>query len=296
MKKLYILPFDHRGSFMKIINASSPPTEEDVAKAKEYKKIIYEAFQKSVDKGVPKDRAGILVDEWLGSGILADAKSKGFITATSFEKSGKEEFEFERDDWQQQLSEIDPTYAKVLVRYNPEGDGELNARQNERLAELGKYLAGKENGYLFELLVPATDGQMEKAGGDKSRYEHEIRPDLTVQALKEIQAAGVSPDVWKLEGMDSEEAMQKVSAQVRAGNENAGIIILGRGESAEKAEQWLRIGAKAENAVGFAVGRTIFKGALKEYEEGSLSREEAVGKISENYSFFVDVWRKVKSE
>ena len=281
---------------MKIINASSPPTDADVSKAKEYKRIIYDAFQKSVEQGVPKDRAGILVDEWLGKEILADAKSKSFITANSFEKSGQEEFEFEREDWRQQLSEINPTYAKVLVRYNPEGDKELNARQNARLVELGKHLADKENKYLFELLVPATERQMEAAGGDKTKYEQEIRPDLTVQALKEIQEAGVNPEIWKLEGMDSEEAMQKVSDQVKAGNENAGIIILGRGESAEKAEQWLRIGAKADNAVGFAVGRTIFKDALKEFESGSLSRDDAVDKISKNYSFFVDVWRKVKNE
>ena len=296
MKKLYVLPFDHRGSFMKMINSSSPPSDEDVERAREYKKVIYDAFRKSVEDGVPKDSAGILVDEWLGKDVLEQAKSDGFIVANTFEKSGQDEFDFEREDWQQQLAEVKPDYVKVLVRYNPEGDQELNKRQLSKLAKLGDHLKDGPSGYLFELLVPATDGQMERAGNDKSRYEHEIRPDLTVKALKEIQEAGVDPDIWKLEGMDSDDAMKKVSDQVRQGNENAGIIILGRGESAEKAEQWLKTGAKSENAVGFAVGRTIFKDAVADYSSGKISRDDAVSKISRNYSFFVDVWRKAKSE
>ncbi|MAG16031.1 IolC myo-catabolism protein [Candidatus Woesearchaeota archaeon] len=296
MTELYILPFDHRGSFMKIIAAASPPTEEDVAKAKEYKKIIYEALQKSIEGGVPKDKAGILVDEWLGKEILTDAKSKGLITCTPLEKSGQDEFDFDREDWKKQIEEIDPTYVKVLVRYNPEEDKEMNARQAARLVELGNHLKTIGKKYLFELLVPATDGQMEQAGNDKDKYEQELRPDLMVRAIKEIQDAGVDPHVWKLEGLDSTEKMQKVGDQVKAGNAEAGIIILGRGESAEKAEHWLRMGAKVDNAVGFAVGRTVFKDALSEYAAGTMTREQARDKISENYSFFVSVWQKVKAE
>lgn len=296
MAELFILPFDHRGSFMKIIGASSPPTEADISKAREYKKIIFDAFKKSVAGGVPKDKAGVLVDEWLGAEILAEAKGLGFITATPFEKSGQDEFDFEFPNWKEKIEELDTTYVKVLVRYNIEGDAEMNARQASRLCELGEYLSDRENRFLFELLVPATDEQMEQAGGDNDKYEQEIRPSLMVAAIRELQNSGVNPDVWKLEGLDSTEKMQAVGNQVKAGNPDAGIIILGRGESAEKAEHWLRMGAKVDNAIGFAVGRTVFKDALSEYAAGKISREDAVKKISDNYSFFVKVWQKVKSE
>ncbi len=296
MTELFILPFDHRGSFMKIIGASSPPTDADIAKAREYKKIIFDAFKKSVAGGVPKDKAGVLVDEWLGADILREAKSLGFITATPFEKSGQDEFDFEFPGWKGKVDELDATYVKVLVRYNVEGDADMNARQAARLAELGDFLSEKKSRFLFELLVPATDGQMEQAGGDNDRYEQEIRPSLMVAAIRELQAAGVNPDVWKLEGLDSTEKMQAVGEQVREGNPDAGIIILGRGESAEKAENWLRMGARVDNAIGFAVGRTVFKDALSDYAAGKISRQEAVNKISDNYSFFVKVWQKVKSE
>ncbi len=296
MDELFILPFDHRGSFMKIISASSPPTEADIAKAREYKKIIFDAFKKSVAEGVPKDKAGVLVDEWLGAEILAEAKKLGFITATPFEKSGQDEFDFEFPDWKGKVEELDTTYVKVLVRYNVEGDADMNARQAALLSELSEYLSDKKNRFLFELLVPATPAQMELAGGNVEKYEQEIRPSLMVAAIKELQEAGVNPDVWKLEGLDSTEKMQAVGDQVREGNPDAGIIILGRGESAEKAEHWLRMGAKVSNAIGFAVGRTVFKDALSEYAAGKISRQDAVRKISDNYSFFVKVWQKVKSE
>ncbi len=296
MTELFILPFDHRGSFMKIIGASSTPTEADIAKAREYKRIIFDAFKKSVEEGVPKDKAGVLVDEWLGSEILSEAKRIGFITATPFEKSGQDEFDFEFPNWKEKVEELDPTYVKVLVRYNVEGDAGMNERQAARLAELGEYLSDRENRFLFELLVPATAEQMEQAGGDNDKYEQEIRPSLMVAAIKELQDSGVNPDVWKLEGLDSTEKMQAVGDQVMEGNPEAGIIILGRGESAEKAEHWLKMGAKVGNAIGFAVGRTVFKDALSEYAAGKISRQDAVKKISDNYSFFVKVWQKVKAE
>ncbi len=296
MAELFILPFDHRGSFMKIIGASSPPTDADIAKAREYKKIIFDAFKKSIVEGVPKDKAGVLVDEWLGAEILKEAKKLGFITATPFEKSGQDEFDFEFPNWKAKVEEIDTTYIKVLVRYNVEGDADMNERQVVRLAELGDFLSEKQNRFLFELLVPATSGQMELAGGNVEKYEQEIRPSLMVAAIKELQDSGVNPDVWKLEGLDSTEKMQAVGNQVREGNPDAGIIILGRGESAEKAEHWLRMGARVDNAIGFAVGRTVFKDSLSEYAAGKISREDAVRKISDNYSFFVKVWQKVKGE
>jgi len=289
MENLYILPFDHRGSFMKIIGAESPPTEEDLATAREYKGMIYQAFKKSIAAGVDKSVAGILTDEWLGLNVLREAKADGFITATPYEKSGQDEFDFDHENWKEKVDELDTTYVKVLVRYNPEGDKEMNVRQGKRLAELSDFLKDKKSKFLFELLVPATDEQLEKAGSQEA-YETDMRVDLMIEAVNELYAAGVTPDIWKIEGLDTTEKMQKVGDAVKAGNSEAGIIILGRGESSEKAAHWLSVGAKVDNAVGFAVGRTIFKEALADFAAGKSTKDEAIQKISDNYSSFVKVW------
>jgi len=281
---LYILAFDHRGSFMKkIVKAQDPPSEEDIAKARELKKIIYKGFERAVEQGVPKDSAGVLVDEWLGKDILADANNKGYITCTPFEQTGKKEFEFD-GDYRERLARLNPKYVKVLVRYNPEDDMELNQRQAKRLAELSRFLEDKPQQFLFELLVLPTEEQK------SDNYDQELRPVLMIRAINELYEAGIKPDIWKIEGLDELDKMKKVAEVVKAGNENAKIVILGRGESKEKAEHWLRVGKQVDNAVGFAVGRTIFMQPLIDYSQELIKRDEAVRQIAENYRFFVNTW------
>ncbi|GCE24461.1 DUF2090 domain-containing protein [Dictyobacter kobayashii] len=119
-KPLYILPFDHRASYIKgLFGWKEPLNAEQVAVVAESKQVIYEGFKKA---HVSKDVAGILVDEQYGISILRDAVQHGTITAVSVEKSGQDEFDFAYgDDFVQHIEAINPTFAKVLVRYNPEG-------------------------------------------------------------------------------------------------------------------------------------------------------------------------------
>ncbi len=287
-KELYILPFDHRNSFIKgilgIVNGE--PSEDDLEKARELKRIIYDAFVESVNSGVSKEYAGILVDEWLGSSVLDDAQKEGFIVCVPVEKSGQKEFDFENgDNFREGIEKRNPTYVKALLRYNPDDDKEMNSRQAAKLAALGDFLKEKENKFLLEMLVPPTAEQKVKD------YDNKIRPKLEVKAVKELHAAGVNPDVWKIEGMDKSSDMQKVADEIVKENKDAKIIILGRGESKEHAEKWLKAGKKVDIAIGFAIGRTIFKEALEEFTKENISREEAVLRIKENYMHFVDVWQ-----
>ena len=141
------------------------------------KEVIYDAFKAAVAGGVPKERAGILVDEQFGAGILRDARKQGFITACPAEKSGQDEFDFEYGpDFARHIEEFDPTFCKVLVRYNPEGDKELNRRQAARLKQLSDYLHASGRLYMFELLVPPVPDQLQRLGNDKKAYDLQLRP------------------------------------------------------------------------------------------------------------------------
>jgi myo-inositol catabolism protein IolC len=290
-KELYILPFDHRNSFIKVILGvkDRKPTEVEINKAKELKMMIYEAFKKAVDEGIPKESAGILTDPWLGIDVLKKAKEEGFIFCIPVEKSGQDEFRFERIFWIPYIKKWNPFFVKALVRYNPEGDKELNRRQAARLAVLGRFLKRKGIKFMFELLVPPTES--EKKAKD---YENRLRPKLMVKAIDELHKAKVFPDVWKIEGLDSAEAMQKVADKVIESFPEAKIIILGRGESRAQAEKWLKAGAKVDAAIGFAVGRTVFQKPCEDYINNRISREKAVENIKEDYVHFVDIWRKAR--
>jgi tagatose-1,6-bisphosphate aldolase len=191
---LYILPFDHRGSFQTGMfgweGALSPEQTVQIAAAK---RVIYDGLKEAVAAGVPKEHAGILVDEQFGAAILRDAARSGYVTCAPAEKSGQEEFDFEYgEDFAEHIEACNPTFCKVLVRYNPEGDTRLNQRQAARLRRLSDYLHAHERKYMFELLVPATPGQLNQVGGDRQRYDHERRPALMVNAIRELQEAASS--------------------------------------------------------------------------------------------------------
>src|SRR5499433_2049040 len=141
-RPLYILPFDHRGSFeLKMFGWHEPLSAAQTAEIATAKKVIYDGFKAAIDAGVPKEKAGILVDEQFGAAILHDAAANGFTTTCPAEKSGQEEFEFQYgEEFAAHIEAFNPTFCKVLVRYNPEGDQALNQRQAARLHRLTDYL------------------------------------------------------------------------------------------------------------------------------------------------------------
>jgi 5-dehydro-2-deoxygluconokinase len=296
-KPLYVLPFDHRATFSKnLFGWKEPLSPEQTAEIAAVKQVIYDGFKAAVIGGVPKDRAGILVDEQFGAAILRDARQQGFITACPAEKSGQDEFDFEYGpDFAKHIEQFNPTFCKVLVRYNPEGDKALNQRQAARLRQLSDYLHASGRLYMFELLVPPNPAQLQRLGNDKKAFDLQLRPTLMVQAIHELQDSGVEADVWKIEGIERKEDCQKVVAAARrAGRHKVGCIILGRGEDDQKVRQWLTTAANVPGFVGFAVGRTTFWEPLMNYRAHKVTREAAVTQIAASYRGWVDLFEKAK--
>jgi myo-inositol catabolism protein IolC len=297
-KPLYILPFDHRGSFeTKMFGWEGALTDEQTGQIAGAKQVIYDGFQAAVAAGVPKEKAGILVDEQFGAAILRDATAQGFTTACPAEKSGQDEFDFEYgQDFAEHIEAFQPTFCKVLVRYNTEGDRALNQRQSTRLKQLSDYLHTKSSSrFMFELLVPAEKEQLRQVNGDKKAYDLEIRPRLMVHAIEQLQSAHVEPDVWKIEGLDRREDCENmVAAARRGGRESVGCIILGRGEDDKKVHEWLANAAGVPGFIGFAVGRTDFWQPLVEWRANKITREEAVAEVSRRYREFVGIFEQAR--
>ncbi len=288
-KDLFILPFDHRGSFEAgLLGVRDGQVSDDQTREiSSAKRIIYDAFLEASTRGdVSLQESAILVDQQYGAEILADAHHQGITSCTCIEKSGQEVFDFEYGDaFLSRLQEARVTFGKVLVRYNPEGDPGVNQAQRDRLKMACDAVRGAGLKFMFELLVPATPGQSEHAVG---AYDTGLRPALMARAMEELQADGIEPDVWKVEGMDDLESARSVSAQARSGGrDGVGLIILGRGEDAAKVDHWLTVGAQTPGFIGFAVGRTTFWGPVVECQQGSISREEAVTRIADNYTHFL---------
>ncbi|OFZ18073.1 MAG: IolC myo-catabolism protein [Bdellovibrionales bacterium GWB1_55_8] len=294
-RDLFILPFDHRASFLEKLFGikGRVPTDPEAAEVSSYKFIIYEGFKKALERGVPYESAGILVDEQFGSAILRDAQLRRIITAYPVERSGQDEFDFEYGTrFAEHAERFNPTFVKCLVRYNPEGDVEMNRRQLSRLKQLSDSCKKVARKFMFELLVPATSDQLKRFGGRVEKYDRDLRPELMMRAMAALQEGGVEPDVWKLEGIENVEDSERVLLQARAGSgrDRVGVIVLGRGENEEKVRQWLSVAAGVKGVIGFAVGRTVFWDALKAAKSGSISGEEASERIARNYKAFCDLW------
>jgi 5-dehydro-2-deoxygluconokinase len=298
--KLYILAFDHRGSFQKkMFGIEGDPTAEQTEQISDAKHLIFEGMLKAAEGGAEPGVSGCLVDEQFGDpkGIPTEAKERGLVLSMPVEKSGQNEFDFEYgDDFGAHIEKFDPDFAKVLVRYNPDGDGEMNARQRDLLKRLSDWLHDNDRKFLFELLVPAEDAQLDQVGGDSDRYDAELRPDLMRRTITEFQEAGVEPDVWTIEGIETQEDCQKIAQTARQGGRDGVIcVVLGRGADDAKVEHWLRQGAPVDGYAGFAIGRTIWWDALKGFLEGNLEREAAAQQIADNYMRFVSVYKQAEA-
>ena len=292
--KLTILAFDHRGSFQKkFFGVQGEPNDQETATIADAKGVIYEGMLSALDEGAPRDSAGVLVDEQFGADVARKAKAEGLKLAMPVEKSGQNEFDFQYGaEFGTHIEDLDPTFNKVLVRYNPEGDAGMNDRQTARLKELGDWLHANDRKYLFELLVPAEAAQLEAVGGDEGRYDVEVRPGLMKRAIAELQEAGIEADIWKIEGIDHREDCEMIAEQTRSGPGREGVVcvVLGRGADDDAVDHWLRTASGVPGYVGFAIGRSIWWNPLKGYVDGATPREDAARQIGRNYRRFIDVY------
>jgi myo-inositol catabolism protein IolC len=286
-RSLYLMAFDHRSSFSKGLFGATEPLSADVErKVSDTKQVIFEGFERARAAGAPAEVAGVLVDERFGAAVARQARAAGALLAMPVERSGQVEFQFEYgEDFGQHIEAFDPDFSKVLVRYNPEGDRDLNRRQTAKLARLSDWLHARDRKFLFELLVPPTPAQRERCGGSQDAFDRGLRAGLIVGALRELQAGGVEADIWKVEGLETSADCARVVRQARSGAGRGGVlcILLGRGASIDRVFAWLAAAAPVPGFGGFAVGRTVWQEALKGYVTGKRSREETGGAIAARY-------------
>lgn len=292
--ELFVLPFDHRGSFLEeMFGIFEKPTREEIDRVKLFKRIIYGGFEIALRDGiVPREDAAILVDEQFGDEILRDAKEKGYKACVCAEKSGQDEFAFEYgDDFRAHIDKYEPAYVKALVRYNPETNAELNARQAAKLKILSDFCHEGGYGFMLEPLVLPTEKQLDLVEGDRDDYDQNLRPKLMELMMEELQDAGVWPDIWKIEGLEERGDYEMLAEQARVQGRKSDIIVLGRHASDEQVERWLRAGKDVDGVTGFAVGRTIFWEPLVQVRDGEITVREAVQKIASSFEKFYKIFK-----
>jgi myo-inositol catabolism protein IolC len=294
--RLYVLAFDHRTSLISSLRGAGAPDPDDVGRAFTAKTLIWDAFREALHAGVERDHAAVLIDTTYGDHVIRLARREGIAFAVPVEESGTTEFAFEHSDWRDRLDEVDPTWAKALLRYNPDGDPATNARQRRKLQELAHHCRETGRALMLELLVPPEPEQLEALGGDRARYDREVRPGLMLRAIQDLERAGVRPAVWKVEGLDRPADAQWVAAE--AAGKGTRCVVLGRGEDRARVDAWLRAAAVSEGFAGFAIGRSIWWEPVRAFfdaEETDAARDEAIAAIASGYRRCIDVYETAAS-
>jgi myo-inositol catabolism protein IolC len=294
---LFILAMDHRESFGKTLFGvkDDAPDSAQAAAMEAAKRLIFEGLQTALPS-VTSGRAGVLVDERYGQDVVAAARSGGppVVLAVPVEASGHDWFTLEwGDQWLEHVETVKPGYAKVLVRDNPDFDTDRREAQLSRLTQVSARLTEVGVPLLYELLVPATDAQLDQAGHDVGAYDRDIRPGLVVRVIADNQAHQVEPALWKVEGLETVGAARQVAGQAKADGRTADLIVLGRDAPTEGLDHWLEVASQVDAFVGFAIGRSIWEDAIREYEasdRGQRAADRARSAIAERYLGFVAHW------
>jgi myo-inositol catabolism protein IolC len=295
-RNLFILAFDHRASFLRsFFDVTSEPSEAEHERASRAKDVIWSGVERALDGGdVDPSTVGILVDATYARRVIDAARERGIRYAIPLEESGRDELALETSAWRERLAELDPAWAKILVRYNPGGDDGMNERQRAVLADVSEHCRRTGRAFMLEVLVPAEPGQLSAVGNDTDRYDREVRPALVTRTIEEMQASGIEPDVWKLEGLDERADCEAVVSAARAnGCEHVDCVVLGRGASHLAVERWVRIAAGVEGWTGFAIGRSIWWEPLRGYFDGGESdtaRERAAAQIAGTFTRFAQLF------
>lgn len=296
-QRLYVLAFDHRGSFKRMFGVESDATDEQLERLQAAKQLVWAGVRRALEEGAPQESVGVLVDEEMGSTVAREAKQAGVRLAMPVEASGQSVFDFEYgEDFGAHIEDFDPDFSKVLVRWNPDDSDEDKKAQGQRLKRLGDWLHDHDRKFLFELLVPASERQLALVGGDSAAYDTEARPYVTLEAIDEILAAGIEPDIWKIEGLDRDQSCELLAGMIRReGRDDVMAVVLGRGADDSKVEHWLRTGAPVVGYDGFAIGRTIWSDEVKAWNDGDMSEDDAAAGIASNYRRFIDVYESAAS-
>lgn len=300
---LLLLAMDHRTSLGKSLYGvvDDKPTPGQIEAMEQGKHVVYEGLEQasgSVSDGHP----GVLVDERYGRAVI-DAVDRSTarqtVLAVPIEHSDQEWFSLEWGGlgdatWTEHLQAIRPDFAKILVRDNPEYDVHERHAQLTHLRTVSDLLAEIGIPLLYELLVPATDGQKAKVGGDTDAYDRDVRPDLVARVIESNHEAGVFPAIWKIEGLETADAARLVVAAARADGGTADCVVLGRDAPTERLDHWLTVAAPVDGFVGFAIGRSIWEEALQSLNNGTIERTEAVSRIADRYLHFVGAYLKAR--
>ncbi len=283
---LAVLAFDHRTQLEELAQRFGA----EAARIADFKQLVaraaragYAAATRLVPPGAALPLPGVIVDDRHGDDVLPQLTGIGWWVGRPVERPGSRPLAFEHGpnvalalrNWPAEH------VVKCLVAHHPDDDASLRHTQLRTLDTLAQACHRSGHELLLEVIP-----QRELARDD----------DTLVRALRQIYAAGVRPDWWKLPPPADARAWQQLADVITHHDPQCrGVLLLGLEASETDLAQAFRAAAGAPLCKGFAVGRSIFADAAAAWFAGQLDDAGVIEQVADRYARLIALWCEARA-
>jgi 5-dehydro-2-deoxygluconokinase len=267
--------FDHRLQMEELAGASP-------AKIAEFKALCLEA---TLQVAQGRDGFGLLCDSRLGRSALYGAAGQGLWIGRPVELPGSRPLVLEPEIGADfgGLSEWPLDHVvKVLCLCHPDDCDAMKAQQEATLQRLFQACRRNRLELLLEI-IPSKVGP--------------VADDTTARLISRFYDIGIYPDWWKLEPLQTATAWDLTVRAITARDPHVqGIVVLGLGQTEPELAASLKLAAIHPLVKGFAVGRTIFGQASRDWMAGKITDAQAVAMMAANYARMCQYWDDARGD
>jgi 5-dehydro-2-deoxygluconokinase len=226
-----------------------------------------------------RDGFGLLCDSRLGRSALYGAAGRGLWIGRPVELPGSRPLVLEPEIGADfgGLSEWPLDHVvKVLCFCHPDDSAAMQAEQEATLQRLFQACRRNRLELLLEI-IPSKVGP--------------VADDTTARVINRFYDIGIYPDWWKLEPLHTATAWDLTVRAITARDPHVqGIVVLGLGQTEAELAASLKLAAIHPLVKGFAVGRTIFGQASRDWMAGKITDAQAVAMMAANYARMCQYW------
>ncbi len=279
-KQLFVLAFDHRRQLEDLVISTQAPAPKIAA----FKELVCDAVLQVADEVSDDTNLGIIVDERYGESVLARMTAKQWWIGRPVEVPGSRPLELDpRNSIGIPLSTWPASHVvKCLVFYHPDDDLQLRLQQEERVLQLYADCADLGRELLLEVIATSNGKTCDNS--------------TIPNAMRRFYNLGVLPAWWKLESQ-SAEAWQEISSVIEQFDPMChGVLVLGLDAPEANLRESFRSAAPNAVCKGFAVGRSIFGEAARQWFDGNINDADVVKQVATNYRTMIRFWQEASDE
>nr|WP_197975501.1 5-dehydro-2-deoxygluconokinase [Rhizobium sp. CFBP 8762] len=273
-----VFAFDHRMQLQAIAEEAGAD-EAEIGRFKEL------CLQVALTVSGGQTGYGILCDNRLGRDALHAASGSGLWIGRPVEWPGSRPLTLE--------PEIGPDFGglsewpldnvvKVLCFYHPDDTDEMRAEQEATVTRL--FHAARRN--RLEMLLEIIPSKVAPTDDN-----------TVADIIERFYAIGIYPDWWKLEPMKTRASWENAcNAVTRNDPYTRGIVVLGLDAPEADLAASFRLAAGFDLVKGFAVGRTIFGEAARQWFAGSIGDDAAISDMAQRYRQLCAIWNEARAQ